>query len=63
MVTINNLFTGTHLRKFEGKGVNFDVQWFTAKKGVNFGLKSVLSQKWVVLSWKVSVLPQKGGNF
>ncbi len=33
------VYFGTHL-EFEEKGGNFDVQCFTSKKGVHFGLKS-----------------------
>ncbi len=38
---------------------------FTAKKGVHFGLKSecFIVKKGVVLSWKASVLQNKGGHF
>ncbi len=33
-------YFGTHLREFGEKGVNFDVQCFTVKKGGSFGMKS-----------------------
>ncbi len=41
-------YFGTHLREFGEKGVNFDVQYFTVKKGVH-------------LSGKVFLLLQKRG--
>ncbi len=41
-------YFGTHLHQFGEKGVIFDVQCFTMKRGVH-------------LDWKVSVLPQKRG--
>ncbi len=41
-------YFGTHLCEFREKGVNFDVQRFTMKKGVH-------------LDWNVCVLLQKGG--
>ncbi len=71
-------YFGTHLIEFGEKGVNFDVQCFTVKKGVHLGWKvsvlpekrgsfwtekCVLSWKSVLLSWKVSVLQQKGDLF
>ncbi len=72
-------YFGTHLREFGEKGVIFDVQCFTVKRGVHLGWQdSILQQKggsfWteksvlyrkkgVILSWKVSVLPQKRGSF
>ncbi len=67
-------YFGTHLREFGEKGVNFDVQCFsfglkiqcfTAKKGGSFWTETSVfyREKGVVLSWKVSVLLQKGVIF
>ncbi len=61
-------YFGTHLLwellEIGEKRVNFDVQYFTVKKGVHLGWQiSVLSWKRVVLSWKVFVLLQKRGSF
>ncbi len=43
-------YFGTHLSEFGEKGVNFDVQCFTVKRGVHLG-------------FKVRVYCKKGGSF
>ncbi len=51
-------YFGTYLLEFGEKGVNFDVQCFTVKKGGSFVLKSqcFTTKKGVHFGLKVSVL-------
>ncbi len=59
------VYFGTHVGEFGGKGVNFDVQCFTVKKGVHLDWNiTVLPQKrGFILDYKVSVLSRKRGRF
>ncbi len=58
-------YFGTHLHEFGEKGVNFDVQCFTMKKGGSFGLKSqcFIAKKGLFWAEKSVFCCKKGGHF
>ncbi len=54
-------YFGTHLCEFGEKGVNFDVQCLTVKRGGSFGLKSQCCKNWASFWIEKSVFYREKG--